>query len=99
MRSTNDIECTPSEHARHRIEVGGIDIAAEPGRLKGNLTGTAEGVGHSRPMAEAHDAKLLDQLRKGLGTRAEMGVDRIPNVVVNGVHHLFWPLAASTRSR
>ena len=43
-------------------------------------------------MAEAHDAELLDQFREGTGAGAQVGVDRVPDVVVDGVHDLLGPL-------
>src|SRR5690606_5854510 len=44
-RATDDMKRPPGQHARHRVQIGRVDIAAQSCRLERNLAGTAEGVG------------------------------------------------------
>ena len=43
-------------------------------------------------MAEAHDAELLHQFRERTGTRVEVCIDDVPDVVVDAVHDLLGSL-------
>ena len=47
-----------------------------------------ERVGHARPVAEPHQAELLDQFQEGVRARAQVGIDGVPDVVVDRVHDL-----------
>jgi hypothetical protein len=64
LRCADDVEGAPGEHAGDGVEVGGVNIAAEPRRLEGDRSAAAKGVRHLRPVAEARDPQLLDQFGK-----------------------------------
>ena len=68
----DDIEGAPGQHAGDGIEVGGIDIAADPRRLEGDRPATAERIRYLRPMAEPGDAQLLDKFGQALRICPEM---------------------------
>ncbi len=76
-RGANDVESPPGQHAGDGIKVRGIDIAPQPRGLEGDGTPATEGIADLRPMPEAQDAELLDQLLMRVGINAEaaqMGV-------------------------
>ena len=75
------VQCGPRQHAGHGVEVRRLDITAQPCGLEGNLTRPGECVCHTRPVTEAHDAKLFNQLRHGVRVGLEVPVDPSPNVI------------------
>lgn len=82
-RAADDMERAPGQHARHRVEVAGVDIAPQAGRLERNLPRAAERIGDARALPEAQDAELLNEFGEGVRMRAEMPVHRLPDMVVN----------------
>ena len=66
LRRADDVEGAPGQHASDRIEVGGVNVAADPRRLEWDRPAAAERVRDLRPMAEARDAQLLDEFRQRL---------------------------------
>ena len=76
---TDDVQSSPCQHAGDRIQIAGVDVAAQPSGFKWDRPATAEGVTDSRTMAEAKDAELFNQFREALGLSAEVVVHYVPD--------------------
>ena len=76
--AADEVEGPPSQKACDRVQIRGVDIAAEARRLERYRAATTESVAHCRPVPESHGPKLLDQLREAPGAGPEVGVDIVP---------------------
>src|SRR5581483_12172188 len=91
--AADDVERTPGQQARDRVEVRRVHVAADAGVLKRDRAPAAERVSDPGAPAEPALTQLRDQFGQRACAGAEVGVDLVPDVIEDRLGQLFRALA------